>query len=233
MNQDRQELSNQADLIQDQPTTTDIQSQSQSNTQSSDDTQKARAMHAKRKEHLLTIALMALSIALMTIGAYISIPIGTIKVTLQFLVSNTICLILGKKIGGLSIWIYVFIGLLGLPIFSNFTGGFAYVLQPSFGFLLGFALGGQVAAFVIEKIGNHKFSTYMFASIIGLIVLDILGVVYGAIIMYGYMQSTLSVWKFFMAFLIPFIPVDIVKCIVSSLISKRLNKMQLFGKLAG
>lgn len=188
---------------------------------------KARQSHAGRRKHLLTIALMALSIAMMTIGAYINIPIGTIKVTMQFLVSNTICLILGKKIGGLSVWLYIVMGLIGLPIFSNFSGGLSYVLQPSYGFLIGFAVGGQIAGFVREKINNHRFATYMFSSLIGLLVLDILGVAYGAIIMYGYMGSTMSVWKFLMAFLIPFIPIDIIKCAISSLISKRLNAMNL------
>lgn len=188
------------------------------------DETKARNAHAKRREYLYAIAMMALSIAMTTIGAYISIPIGTIKITLQFLVTNTVCLLLGKKWGGLSVWIYILMGLIGLPIFSQFAGGLSYVLQPSFGFLIGFAVGGQVAAFVREKSGKDTYLTYFVSSLIGLLVLDVIGVVYGAIIMYGYMHSAMSVWKFLVAFLLPFIPIDIAKCALSSLLCNRLYK---------
>lgn len=185
---------------------------------------KARNAHAKRREYLYAIAMMALSIAMTTIGAYISIPIGTIKITLQFLVTNTVCLLLGKKWGGLSVWIYILMGLVGLPIFSQFAGGLSYVLQPSFGFLIGFAVGGQIAAFVREKIGKDTYLAYFVSSLIGLLVLDVIGVVYGAIIMYGYMHSAMSVWKFLVAFLLPFIPIDIAKCALSSVLCNRLYK---------
>ena len=188
------------------------------------DETKAREKHAKRREYLYAIAMMALSIAMTTIGAYISIPIGTIKITLQFLVTNTVCLLLGKKWGGLSIWTYILMGLVGLPIFSQFAGGLSYVLQPSFGFLIGFAVGGQVAAFVREKSGKDTYLTYFVSSLIGLVVLDVIGVVYGAIIMYGYMHSAMSVWKFLVAFLLPFIPIDIAKCALSALLCNRLYK---------
>lgn len=184
----------------------------------------ARKMHEKRREYLLAIAMMAISIAMTVVGAYISIPIGTIKITMQFLVTNTVCLLLGKKWGGLAIWIYILMGLLGLPIFSEFSGGIGYVLQPSFGFLIGFAVGGQVSAFVREKIGKDTFLAYFVSSLIGLLVLDIIGTVYGAIIMYGYLHSSMSVWKFFVAFLLPFIPIDIAKCAISGLICTKVYK---------
>lgn len=184
----------------------------------------ARKMHEKRREYLLAIALMAISIAMTVVGAYISIPIGTIKITMQFLVTNTVCLLLGKKWGGLSVWIYILMGLLGLPIFSEFSGGIGYVLQPSFGFLIGFAVGGQVSAFIREKIGKDTFAAYFVSSLIGLLVLDVIGTVYGAVIMYGYLHSSMSVWKFFVAFLLPFIPIDIAKCAISSLICTKVYK---------
>ena len=201
----------------------EVMSEAEADVASLDETA-AREKHAKRREYLYAIAMMALSIAMTTIGAYISIPIGTIKITLQFLVTNTVCLLLGKKWGGLSIWIYILMGLVGLPIFSQFAGGLSYVLQPSFGFLIGFAVGGQVATFVREKSDKDTYLTYFVSSLIGLVVLDVIGVVYGAIIMYGYMHSAMSVWKFLVAFLLPFIPIDIAKCALSALLCNRLYK---------
>ena len=167
-------------------------------------------------------------IALMIVSAFISIPIGPIKITLQFMVTNICCLLLGKKWGAISVFIYLLLGLLGLPIFSN-GGGFAYVLQPPFGFLIGFAVGGFFAAWFREKVGKTNFTTYLLASLIDMVIMDIIGVAYGAGIMYGYMHASTDVWQFFMMFLIPFIPIDIVKCVIGALICPRLSKISKLG----
>ena len=188
-----------------------------------DDEQKAREIIEKRRKYTIGIATSGLFIALMIISAFISIPIGPIKITLQFMVTNICCLLLGKKWGGISVFLYLLLGLFGLPIFSN-GGGFAYVLQPSFGFLLGFAVGGFFAAWFREKLGKTNFKAFLIASLIDMVIMDIIGVAYGAGIMYGYMHSSMGVWKFLMAMLIPFIPVDIAKCVISSLVCPKLYK---------
>ena len=193
------------------------------------DKQKARENFEKRRQYINGIAMSGLFIALMIVSAFISIPIGPIKITLQFMVTNICCLLLGKKWGTISVFLYLLLGLFGLPIFSA-GGGFAYVLQPSFGFLIGFAVGGFFAAWFREKVGKNNFLTYLWASLIDMVIMDVIGVAYGAGIMYGYMHSTMGVWKFLMAMLIPFIPIDIAKCAISSAICPRLYK---FGKKAG
>lgn len=190
---------------------------------------RAREDHEKRRNYILGIATSGLFIALMIISAFISIPIGPIKITLQFLVTNICFLLLGKKWGGISVLLYLLLGLFGLPIFSD-GGGFAYVLKPSFGFLIGMLVGGFFAAWFREKVGKNNFLTYLFASLIDLVILDVIGVAYGAGIMYGYMHLSTAVWDFFWAMLIPFIPIDIVKCVICSLICPRLKK---FGSKVG
>ncbi|MDE6211610.1 MAG: biotin transporter BioY [Clostridia bacterium] len=187
------------------------------------DVKKAREDHEKRRNYILGIATSGLFIALMIISAFISIPIGPIKITLQFLVTNICCLLLGKKWGTISVLLYLLLGLFGLPIFSD-GGGFAYVLKPSFGFLIGMLVGGFFAAWFREKVGKNNFLTYLWASLIDLLILDIIGVAYGAGIMYGYMHLSTAVWDFLMMMLIPFIPIDIAKCVICSLICPRLSK---------
>ncbi len=187
------------------------------------DVKKAREDHDKRRKYILGIATSGLFIALMIISAFISIPIGTIKITLQFLITNICCLILGKKWGTISVLLYLLLGLFGLPIFSD-GGGFAYVLKPSFGFLIGMLVGGFFAAWFREKVGKNNFLTYLWASLIDLLILDIIGVAYGAGIIYGYMHLSTAVWDFLMIMLIPFIPIDIAKCVICALICPRLSK---------
>lgn len=82
------------------------------------------------------MVLAALFAALTAIGAFLQIPTGTVPITLQFLFTALAGLLLGWKWGAVSQLLYVGIGLLGLPVFTQ-GGGIGYVLQPSFGFLLG------------------------------------------------------------------------------------------------
>lgn len=184
--------------------------------------EKAFALHDKRRRYILGIATSGIFIAFLIISAFINIPIGTIKITMQFLVANVCVLLLGKKWGTISLILYIVLGLIGLPIFSS-GGGPAYVLQPSFGYMIGFTVGGFFAAWYREKRGKRNFSTYLIASLINMLFMDIFGTIYGAGIMYGYLHSTMGVWAFFWAFLVPFIPIDIVKCVVSSIICSKIK----------
>ena len=184
--------------------------------------EKAIALHNKRRRYILGIATSGIFIAFMIISAFINIPIGTIKITMQFLVANVCALLLGKKWGTISLTLYLALGLMGLPIFSA-GGGPAYVLQPSFGYIIGFAIGGFFAAWYREKTGKHTFKIYMIASLINMAIMDVFGTIYGAVIIYGYVHSSMGAWAFFWAFLVPFIPIDIVKCIVGSLICTKLG----------
>ncbi|MBD5100805.1 MAG: biotin transporter BioY [Clostridiales bacterium] len=184
--------------------------------------EQAVAVHNKRRSYILGIATSGIFIAFLIISAFINIPIGTIKITMQFLVANVCALMLGKKWGTISLVLYIVLGLIGLPIFSS-GGGPAYVLQPSFGYMIGFTIGGFVAAWYREKRGKRNFSTYMIASIINMLIMDVIGTVYGAGIMYGYMHSTMGAWAFFWAFLVPFIPIDIIKCVISSMICSKIR----------
>lgn len=181
----------------------------------------ARIEHQKRRNYVVGIATSGIFVALMVISALISIPIGPIKITLQFIVTNLCFLLLGKKWGGISMLLYLTLGLFGLPIFSD-GGGFGYVLKPSFGFLIGFLVGGFIAAWIREKIDKRNFLTYFFVSLIDMAIMHVIGVAYGAGIMYGYMNSTISLWSFFMAMLIPFIPIDIAKCVLSAALCPKL-----------
>ena len=60
-------------------------------------------------------------------------------------------LLLGPVNGALAVVVYIVLGLIGLPIFTQ-GGGPGYIFQPSFGYIIGFA----VAAYVNGKIANAK-----------------------------------------------------------------------------
>ena len=96
------------------------------------------------------LILVSLFTALMVVGAFIKIPFPLLPITLQPFFCAFAGLILGSRLGALSQIIYVVMGLVGLPVFTQ-GGGLIYVFVPSFGFLLGFILG----AYVIGRISEN------------------------------------------------------------------------------
>ena len=78
----------------------------------------------------------ALFAALTAIGAFIHFQFMHATITLQCFFTAMAGLLLGARLGALSQALYVGLGLVGLPIFAA-GGGFSYVFNPTFGFLLG------------------------------------------------------------------------------------------------
>jgi biotin transport system substrate-specific component len=86
------------------------------------------------------LAIILGSIAL-TISAKIKIPFYPVPMTMQTFVVLFLGVSLGYKIGLASIGLYLFEGILGLPVFSNSPEkgvGLVYFTGPTMGYLIGF-----------------------------------------------------------------------------------------------
>ena len=107
---------------------------------------------AKTRNRSFTVRLAecALFVVLMIVSAFIRIPIPYVPLTFQTVVAVLAGLLLGAKWGTISVAVYVFMGLLGLPVFSD-GGGFAYVLQLTFGYIIGFVAAAFAAGMVRGK----------------------------------------------------------------------------------
>ncbi len=95
------------------------------------------------------LALAGLFAALTAAGAHLRIPMEPVPFTLQPLVVMLAGVVLRPRVALLSQVAYVVVGLLGLPVFAR-GGGPAYVLQPTFGFLVGFVAGVWVIARIVH-----------------------------------------------------------------------------------
>ena len=91
--------------------------------------------------------------ALTAVCAWLSIPIPPVAFTLQTFGLLLTLGVLGGKWGSISIWLYLLLGLVGLPVFSGFRFGAAALLDVTGGFLWGFALGAPVY-WALEKLGK-------------------------------------------------------------------------------
>ena len=121
------------------------------------------------------LSLVALFAALTGIGGFIRIPIPYVPLTLQTLMVMFTGLILGGRLGALSQLVYILVGLMGIPIFAH-GGGPGYVLQPTFGYLLGFVCGAYVIGKITENRSPLKRSLLFLALLAGTLAIYIPGV---------------------------------------------------------
>ena len=99
------------------------------------------------------LARCALFVSLMAVCAWIGLPLPPVRFTLQTLAVMTALGLLGAKWGAVSVTVYLFLGLAGLPVFSGFRGGISAFLDPTGGFLMGMLLGA-LCYWPVEKIGK-------------------------------------------------------------------------------
>ena len=166
------------------------------------------------------LCFMVIFLTLLIISSKLSIEIGIISITLQtFAVSITSYLLKWKK-ATIVFLAYIIMGLVGLPVFSV-GGGFYYVLKPSFGFIIGFLVSGFITGSNILK--NNKI-WFFIKGIIGLLVIDIIGMLYMFIILKFYLQSdNANIVYILQVGFIPFIVKDIISVIFAGIISLRLE----------
>ena len=85
-----------------------------------------------------SLTVTAMFAALMCVLGPLSIPIGPIPFSLSVFTVYLSAYVLGSKRGTLAVLVYLLIGLLGLPVFSGFSGGPGKLFGPTGGYLIGF-----------------------------------------------------------------------------------------------
>lgn len=97
---------------------------------------------------LVTIALLA---AVLCILAPLSIPIGPVPISLTNLVLYFFVFIVGTRRTSIAFIIYMLLGMVGLPVFSGFSGGLGKLVGPTGGYIIGFLPMVIVMGLFIEK----------------------------------------------------------------------------------
>jgi biotin transport system substrate-specific component len=171
----------------------------------------------KTKEMIL----VALFAALTAIGAFIKIPIPPVPITLQFLFCAFAGVLLGSRLGLYSQLLYVFIGLIGIPIFTN-GGGLSYIFQPTFGYLLGFILCAYIIGKLTEKIETITFKRMLKPVIAGMLGVYGVGVPYLYIILNVYLGREVPLLTVLKTGFLIFIIQDLCWCILIAYTSAKI-----------
>lgn len=170
-----------------------------------------------------SMILTALFAGLTAIGAVlIEIPIGPVPITLQVLFTTLAGVVLGARLGALSQIVYVFMGIVGLPVLSGGVGGPAYIFHPTFGYLIGFIIGAYVIGRIAEKQKNPKFLNLFLATLAGLFVIYAIGFPYLYIVLTKITNLDVNFYDVLKTSVLIFIPGDIIKCLLTALLGVKI-----------
>jgi len=112
----------------------------------------------------------ALFTAVLCAVAPFSIAIGPIPLSFATLAIYLAAGSLGWKYGAMSVVLYVMLGALGVPVFSNFEGGFHKIVGATGGFIIGY-IPCALATGLIASVFRNKLWSYALGMVIGTVLL--------------------------------------------------------------
>ena len=123
------------------------------------------------------MAATALLTAMISVIAPFSIMIGPVPLTFATLMVYLAAGTLGWKYGTVSVVLYILLGAVGLPVFSNFEGGFHKIAGVTGGYILGY-IPCALATGLVAKASSKKNLAYICGMVIGTLLLYACGTVW-------------------------------------------------------
>lgn len=169
----------------------------------------------QRKSKIYILSMTAVMAAVTCVLAPMSIPIGPVPVSFTNLAIYLSLYLLGWKMGTVSYVVYMFIGMVGVPVFSGFTGGLGKLLGATGGYIIGFIPMAIIAGIVIDKFDNRVIQ--LLAMVVGTAVCYVFGTAWFCVVMDSTVATALGLCVF------PFIPVDLAKMVVAMVVGPMLR----------
>lgn len=165
------------------------------------------------------LALMGLMTAIICILGPISfpIPLSPVPISLGFLAIYFVVTVLGMKLGALSVFIYILLGLMGLPVFAGFAGGPGVLFGPTGGFILGYPFMALVIGFFLDR-----WYSCLPLCILGMLLGTAVCYIFGSVWL-AYQASCTFPQALAMG-VIPYIPGDLVKLALAMFLGRQVKK---------
>lgn len=170
----------------------------------------------KNKTKVYELTTCALFAALMCIFGPYAIPIDLVPVSITNFILYLSIFLLATKGTTIAYIVYLLLGAVGLPVFSNFAGGMGKLLGPTGGYLFGFIFLAIISglAFELSK-GN------IVATVIGMIVGTAVAYFFGTA--WFVYQQKCTVAHALLICVKPFIIFDLLKIAIACVLGKTIR----------
>lgn len=160
------------------------------------------------------LILVAAAAALTALAAQVRIPLGftPVPITGQTFAVLLTGAALGWRLGLAGQLLYILVGALGAPVFTDASGGFEVVLGPTGGYLVGFVIAAGLVGWLAEHRHDRAFIGMFLSFLLGSVVIYLFGVI-------GLMAAT--GWPIDEAVakgVVPFLVGDLIKAIAAGVI---------------
>ena len=171
-------------------------------------------MLGNKKKSLLT-AYTALFIALIAAASWISVPIPPVPFTLQTMMV-LLCAAVMKRYAVIPVILYIVLGCLNLPVFSNGIAWIGILFGPTGGYFLGFILAALVAGYLYE---SKKGVMHVVGLVFATIIILLCGVAW------LFLSTEMTITAAIFAGFIPFIVGDSIKLVLAFYIARWVLKI--------
>jgi biotin transport system substrate-specific component len=180
----------------------------------------------KRKLSTYDLTLVGMFAALMAVGANITswapfLQIANVPLSMQPFFCILAGLLLGSRLGALSMTIYALVGIAGAPVFAQFHAGIGVIFESTGGFILSYIVTAYAVGKIIELRKEKKKSSFMIASFIGISLIYIIGTTYMWLALNMWMNAPMSystAWTIMAWFIVK----DVAFTILGALIAPRI-----------
>lgn len=176
----------------------------------------------KRRYNTRTMILAALFAALMAICAWMTIPLA-VPFTMQTFALFAALNLLGGRGTLVCLAVYWLMGIVGLPVFSGFSGGIAHLIGPTGGYMLGFAVTALIYDAAVRLLGRSRRVRFA-AMLLGLLACYAFGTAWFMAV-YAARQSAVTLFAALSVCVLPYVIPDLVKLVLAMALSKRIARL--------
>src|SRR5207248_4594994 len=139
------------------------------------------------------------------------LPFTPVPITGQTFAVLLVGASLGMSRGFASLMLYLWLGVVGAPIYAHHAHGWSVVTSASGGYLVGFVLAGTLTGFLAERRWDRTLSSSIGAMLTGNLIIYLVGLPWLAVVLHTNLEKTLEYGLY------PFVPGDTFKLYLAAL----------------
>ncbi|MGE4353372.1 MAG: biotin transporter BioY [Oscillospiraceae bacterium] len=179
-------------------------------------------MYARTRLKTTDIAYISLMAALIAICAWISIPTA-VPFTMQTFGVFVAAGLLGPKRSSISILVYMLLGAVGLPVFSNFTGGIGILLGKTGGYIVGFIFLALIEGWTARRYKGSMKALFL-SMVVGIMICYAFGSAW-FIMVYAASSGAVGLMTVLGWCVFPFIIPDLAKMALALIVIRRVSPL--------